>query len=1214
MDDIKNLRSCLPQDRREPADDCASEILAGNLYEQVENVSSDASFDAFSDSDLEDINDQDEDVEEKEITMQDLDRADKVFEEALGMKSMLKNLVKLVLSEKILPKEILCQALCYKIQRSMKGSQSVRYLVEYGMFWASIRNLLKSRGLVAFKEHFPIPSNLSKFKDKILETCSLDKKSLGKSGLQKSNINLWIKEKRQEAEDKTLGVSIAIDGKKIAATSRGEEDLGDLSGGKNASDEEVKHQENTTELMKLIDSLKDRNCCFMLYDKLTTETCKLVFKLDTIKDLLLKNSKQLEKNSNLAKYIYVLNQQKATGRELIEILHKIQAELIASISLIRKCEDFIPDLVSQSVNLDDQPNYYQLARIDEKSEDVACRKIDRILGNVADIFSAPWDQLKQVSGSLEKVSRESLVFQKIFQSSYLTDDQVFHACGLGKQRPLGEMKEIYEAVHSDFVRRAPCTKPNQIVVATLTAIFAPLTFGRNMVLRDGGLFVRNGLCSTPDLVVMEEIGSPRIEFCVKIFPVESQTFKVKEEMVVAAIASSLIVDAVRGCLVVLCSDMSCVVYNVPRTDSLAERCLGFIDSYLKKPKCLTRRSKEMTEEIGNIQIDIKEAKMEVKTLGSYPLVKSVVTSGMRRQSQDHILKPIDRPKKQIKLKDSSLIKEDLSGFLEGSRKFLAKQARELVVVNISDMSGTNSKAPHTLLAATYLTGSSLKTIVKECFLSVTKFLEDKEVNVLNYAVDGESLHLATTLSDGSPGTDLSLAKGVLKKLKKFSKAELVKLVSENEGINLNSADTQNEEVEEGQNVASQEDVLMQVNESIVLNPIEYDELFTLEDLEIVLRDSKRVEKTELINREEKCKAMKIFDLRVLCLRQVFPSLKSKWLAMNYGSSSVVVQLETQKMVYSPNTVFEKNQKNVFKTITFDTAHLSNLLREHAAKGKLSELGLFDKSLQNLSKVSDFSYLKKIISLKNGSLEYDPMNQASSAKLFSKKTEAGLLKLGDSSGAKVCKVLREGIIESLDSSGIRSMERCRLVFNLKTFLEEKINTLDKLKRPGSLEMTAELLQMIYCSLDSHIVSYLNIEFFNTRRKSTGSVEQFFSQITLMSDGGMKLNCAVLTDILERVTITNALRMLPVSVKGFSFLKYLKVHMKSYTDKDDDEQTAKKSRYPIITSFERKKVVHPIDSEFDKKEGTKRKKCENLRETKQTTGSDGGVRKFHRKFSK
>ena len=72
-------------------------------------------------------------------------------------------------------------------------------------------------------------------------------------------------------------------------------------------------------------------------------------------------------------------------------------------------------------------------------------------------------------------------------------------------------------------------------------------------------------------------------------------------------------------------------------------------------------------------------------------------------------------------------------------------------------------------------------------------------------------------------------------------------------------------------------------------------------------------------------------------------------------------------------------------------------------------------------------------------------------------------------------------------------------------------------------------MLYCSMDSHIVSYLNIEFYNPRRKSTGTVEQFFSQITLMNDGGRKLNCEVIGDILERVTLTNALKLLPIDVK-------------------------------------------------------------------------------------
>jgi len=76
-------------------------------------------------------------------------------------------------------------------------------------------------------------------------------------------------------------------------------------------------------------------------------------------------------------------------------------------------------------------------------------------------------------------------------------------------------------------------------------------------------------------------------------------------------------------------------------------------------------------------------------------------------------------------------------------------------------------------------------------------------------------------------------------------------------------------------------------------------------------------------------------------------------------------------------------------------------RESAAKGKLTELGLPVKSLLDLSETSDYSYLRKILSLKNGSLEYDPMNQASSARLFSTQTENGLRRLGDTTGANCC---------------------------------------------------------------------------------------------------------------------------------------------------------------------------------------------------------------------
>ena len=151
MDFEFKLRSSLDQDRVVTdciGDDCCSEILAGNIFEQVDEVC-DTSLEGFSEDDgdtIEDSSDINDDIQE--FTMEDIDNAEKVFEEKLGITNMLRSLAKLVLAKKILPTDILIQALCYKIQSTLKGKQSVRYLDSYGMYWAGVRNLLKTRGEV----------------------------------------------------------------------------------------------------------------------------------------------------------------------------------------------------------------------------------------------------------------------------------------------------------------------------------------------------------------------------------------------------------------------------------------------------------------------------------------------------------------------------------------------------------------------------------------------------------------------------------------------------------------------------------------------------------------------------------------------------------------------------------------------------------------------------------------------------------------------------------------------------------------------------------------------------------------------------------------------------------------------------------------------------------------------------------------------------------
>jgi hypothetical protein len=111
------------------------------------------------------------------------------------------------------------------------------------------------------------------------------------------------------------------------------------------------------------------------------------------------------------------------------------------------------------------------------------------------------------------------------------------------------------------------------------------------------------------------------------------------------------------------------------------------------------------------------------------------------------------------------------------------------------------------------------------------------------------------------------------------------------------------------------------------------------------------------------------------------------------------------------------------------------------------LGRTSESLNNLSKKSGFAYLKPILSLKGSKLEYDPMNQKSSSLCFSEKTEEGLAASGDMSGSALCRMIRLGIIEALDKSGISSEERIRNICRLKAFLEDKINPADRIKRPG-----------------------------------------------------------------------------------------------------------------------------------------------------------------------
>ena len=203
-----------------------------------------------------------------------------------------------------------------------------------------------------------------------------------------------------------------------------------------------------------------------------------------------------------------------------------------------------------------------------------------------------------------------------------------------------------------------------------------------------------------------------------------------------------------------------------------------------------------------------------------------------------------------------------------------------------------------------------------------------------------------------------------------------------------------------------------------------------------------------------------------------------------------------------------------------------------------------------------------------------------------------------------------LIEALDKSGVHAEDRIRNVLRLKEFIEDKNSVVDRLTRAGKDFITNELYQMILVSLDSHIYTYINMDYFHPRRKSTSTVEQFFGQLMLLADGGTKLNCRQICNILSRVMLTNALRMIPVQKKGFHFLTKLSVHMKSYSVPEEEDETPTMQQYPSLK--QNRTFICPLDSPFDSHRS--KRKISNLLGSKgeDIGSSDGNVRKHWKKF--
>ena len=210
-------------------------------------------------------------------------------------------------------------------------------------------------------------------------------------------------------------------------------------------------------------------------------------------------------------------------------------------------------------------------------------------------------------------------------------------------------------------------------------------------------------------------------------------------------------------------------------------------------------------------------------------------------------------------------------------------------------------------------------------------------------------------------------------------------------------------------------------------------------------------------------------------------------------------------------------------------------------------------------------------------------------------------------------ISNGIIGALDTSGRTADQRARALMKLKDSLElNSTSVTSRIRRPSGEDITNELYQMTLVSIDSHIFTSINMEFFHPRRKSTATVEQLFGQLTMMTEGGSKLNCAQFREILKRLMLTNSTRLVPMELKGFTFLTKLGVHMKSYTANEVESCESLRFTYPTLkaNSVVVKLNNSPFD-EYSSKRKTVHGTISGLKD-KDVEGSDVNPRKFIKRF--
>ena len=184
-------------------------------------------------------------------------------------------------------------------------------------------------------------------------------------------------------------------------------------------------------------------------------------------------------------------------------------KVLKMLSEKRKSKHLLP--IAGSVDLSRQENYRKLSTLSQKEDEANIQHILSMVGS--SLLKFPWSKLFLNSRNIARIPQKSRTFDNLLKNCFLFSNDIFKACGLKNASPLQDMKSAYIQSHSNIAEeRLNHETPNN-VAATMSAIISPMIFGNKCYVAESGLFIENGIASTPAMLVYNT--SDELEYVVR---------------------------------------------------------------------------------------------------------------------------------------------------------------------------------------------------------------------------------------------------------------------------------------------------------------------------------------------------------------------------------------------------------------------------------------------------------------------------------------------------------------------------------------------------------------------------------------------------------------------------------------------------------------------------------------------------------------------------